>query len=156
MIAMLVGLLSAGCASSIEGSAPTADVVKVTISEQWSEAQRASIEAGLAFWQSEIDPALTVLDVEVGDCRIGQRACISPVDFEHHLLRDYDDEANPMTVVGHCYFGTIVMWSGLEGSDLELLSAHEFGHFLGLEHAERGIMAPGVGEMSFTVVDSTP
>jgi hypothetical protein len=143
---------AAGCAAgAVEGNAPTANVIVATVSTDWSATQQGWIVDGIDFWNGELDLTSTVIDIRAGDCRVGQRGCIHPVAFENRLLRDYDDPEDPATVVGHCYFDTIVIWEGLEGETLELLSAHEFGHFLGLEHEETGIMAPVSGEMSFTL-----
>lgn len=143
---LAVGWL-AGCAGAVQ--TPTIErerALDVTVSTEWSPAQQEQILAAVGWWSEQL-PASVPVSVSVGACDAGARDCVAPVDLDDPLLADED--LSDGRAVGAHYRGAVVMWR--EWSDLEILGAHELGHYLGFDHEPEGVMAPGTGEMELVV-----
>lgn len=152
----IVSVAAQGCAASeISDGAEGSRYVDLVVSDQWAPEQIDEVLRGADFWVARVPELAWLVSVGACDPDAGHVGCIAPVPFEHPRLRDYDDGPENGVVVGSCVGGVVAMLRDIPLDGLALLTAHELGHYLGLSHVEpadagRNVMAPGLGDMSFS------
>lgn len=120
----------------------------LTISDQWSTDDQVKILDAIDFWEKVFEDSDTVLLTSIGECDLEDDGCILPVEYDP-FLKQYEDPEDPNMVVGLYLDGAMLI--KFDEEEIKLITAHEIGHFLGLEHEDDGIMAPLVEDASFSL-----
>lgn len=109
--------------------------------------QADAIRLGMAFWAAEMPGAdLVELDAPPGGCEPGGAG------QSRHCFVAMPEGCDALTEPGETYAGRqfpsgwVAILDSLEGEELALVTAHEFGHRLGLQHTNLGIMAESIGD----------
>lgn len=139
----VLALMSVGCSSYVSNSFEGARPLKLQIDEDFSVEQRDSIEQGLEFWRGEgvriettVGPCTTILVSSHG--MMGSEShCLTRVPSDDPSLFERE---KPEKYNGVALNGGAVMDAQFQGELLAMLTAHEVGHILGIDHG------PGVME----------
>jgi hypothetical protein len=144
----LAAAVLVGCSGSIVET-PSADVffgetqIDLTVDSEFSAEQRASIQLGFEFWLAEL-PELEIT-TETSNCDQSEFGCFAAVEADSEALELHGEQA-----LGVYRAGAVVLSVALEGEDLALAAAHEFGHLIGLGHGD-GIMEEFLSDCSWNV-----
>lgn len=145
-VCLILGLVTGCSVGSEAGRARDRVQLRYSIDVTFSDAQADAIRMGLEFWQAELTN-VDIVEEPRQRCTVETERCFVAVVSEDPSLWD---EESQRFASGQFHGGraSVSLDKNLRMSALPILTAHEFGHRLGLRHDEsiEGVMNAHMGE----------